>query len=311
MNDAAKPSKSRPIQSMTGSASEHQNSPSMHLQLELKSVNSRFLDLTFKLADEVRQLEQGMRDRLLASFLRGKIECKVSLRLTATRPAAQAEAIDGSALGALRVLEAQVLAHMPGAKPLSVAEVLRWPGVLPESSLPPDIEAATMAALDIAIERLVSARQTEGLGLVGFIESRLGEIGQLVVSIKHRSPELMAAYENKLLERLDATLGKAENLNQAIPREESLARIRQEITLYGIKIDVAEEISRLESHLKECRAILSKPGPCGKRLDFMVQELNREANTLGSKSVAIGLSQTAVDLKVLIEQIREQIQNLE
>jgi uncharacterized protein (TIGR00255 family) len=311
MNDAAKPSKSRPIQSMTGSASEHQNSPSMHLQLELKSVNSRFLDLTFKLADEVRQLEQGMRDRLLTSFLRGKIECKVGLRLTATRPAAQAQAIDGSALGALRVLEAHVLAHMPGAKPLSVAEVLRWPGVLPEPSLPPDIEAATMAALDVAIERLISARQTEGRSLVGFIESRLSEIGQLVTAIKDRSPELMAVYENKLLERLDATLGKAENLNQAIPREESLARIRQEITLYGIKIDIAEEVSRLESHLKECRAILSKPGPCGKRLDFMVQELNREANTLGSKSVAIGLSQTAVDLKVLIEQIREQIQNLE
>jgi uncharacterized protein (TIGR00255 family) len=139
----------------------------------------------------------------------------------------------------------------------------------------------------------------------------LQEISVLVDAIKHRSPELMAAYEIKLLERLDATLGKAENLSQAIPKEETLARIRQEITLYGIKIDVAEEISRLESHIKECRAVLKKPGPCGKRLDFMVQELNREANTLGSKSVAIGLSQTAVDLKVLIEQIREQIQNLE
>ncbi len=311
MSNAAKPSKPRPIQSMTGSASEHQNTPALNLQLELKSVNSRFLDLSFKLADEVRQLEQLLRDRLLASFLRGKIECKVSLRLPPSAPTANAAAVDPLALKALLFLQNQVLAQMPGAKPLSVAEALRWPGVMPEASLPLDIEAATLAVMDTAVEKLIDARQTEGRAMVSFIENRLDAITQLVDAIKHRSPELMAAYETKLLERLDASLGKAENLSQAIPKEETLARIRQEITLYGIKIDIAEEISRLESHIKECRAVLRKPGPCGKRLDFMVQELNREANTLGSKSVAIGLSQTAVDLKVFIEQIREQIQNLE
>jgi uncharacterized protein (TIGR00255 family) len=311
MSDIAKPSKSRPIQSMTGSASEVRNAPELNLQIELKSINSRFLDLSFKLADEVRQLEQSLRDRLLASFLRGKIECKVSLRLPAAQSANAGGAISIAALEALQELENQVLSQLPGAKPLSVAEALRWPGVLPEPSLPPDIEAATLAVMDLAVEKLILARQTEGRAMVAFIESRLDEIAQLVEAIKHRSPELMASYETKLLERLDASLGRAENLNQAIPKEETLARIRQEITLYGIKIDVAEEISRLESHIKECRAVLRKPGPCGKRLDFMVQELNREANTLGSKSVAIGLSQTAVDLKVLIEQIREQIQNLE
>jgi uncharacterized protein (TIGR00255 family) len=304
MSDSANPSKPRPVQSMTGSASELQNTASLHLQLELKSVNSRFLDLSFKLADEVRQLEQGLRDRLLGSFLRGKIECKVSLRLPATSALSDAGTINLQALQALQSLERQVLEHMPEAKPMTVAEALRWPGVLPEPSLPPDIEAATMMVMERAVDKLIAARQTEGQALASFIESRLD-------AIKHRSPELMVAYEKKLLERLDATLGKAENLSQVIPKEETLARIRQEITLYGIKIDVAEEISRLESHIKECRAVLRKPGPCGKRLDFMVQELNREANTLGSKSVAIGLSQTAVDLKVLIEQIREQIQNLE
>ena len=311
MSDAAKPFKPRPVQSMTGSASELQNTSVLHLQLELKSVNSRFLDLSFKLADEVRQLEQGLRDRLLGSFLRGKIECKVSLRLPAASALTDAGTINLPALKALQSLERQVLAQMPAAKPMSVAEALRWPGVLPEPSLPPDIEAATMIVMERAIDKLIAARQTEGRALASFIESRLDDITALVDAIKHRSPELMIAYENKLLERLDATLGKAENLSQVIPKEETLARIRQEITLYGIKIDVAEEISRLESHIKECRAVLRKPGPCGKRLDFMVQELNREANTLGSKSVAIGLSQTAVDLKVLIEQIREQIQNLE
>ncbi len=311
MSNAAKPSKPRPIQSMTGSASEHQNTPALNVQVELKSVNSRFLDLSFKLADEVRQLEQTLRDRLLASFLRGKIECKVSLRLPPAAPSSELAAIDPQALKALQLLQNQVLAHMPGAKPLTVAEALKWPGVLPEPSLPQDIEEATLAVMNLAVEKLISARQTEGQALASFIEDRLDDIAKLVDAIKHRSPELMAAYETKLLERLDATLGKAENLNQAIPKEETLARIRQEITLYGIKIDVAEEISRLESHIKECRAVMRKPGPCGKRLDFMVQELNREANTLGSKSVAIGLSQTAVDLKVLIEQIREQIQNLE
>ena len=311
MSDAAKPSKPRPVQSMTGSASELQNTSSLHLQLELKSVNSRFLDLSFKLADEVRQLEQGLRDRLLGSFLRGKIECKVSLRLTSTGALTDAGTINLQALKALQSLERQVLEQMPEAKPMTVAEVLRWPGVLPEPSLPPDIEAATMIVMERAVDKLIAARQTEGRALASFIESRLDDITALVNAIKLRSLELMIAYENKLLERLDATLGKAENLSQVIPKEETLARIRQEITLYGIKIDVAEEISRLESHIKECRAVLRKPGPCGKRLDFMVQELNREANTLGSKSVAIGLSQTAVDLKVLIEQIREQIQNLE
>jgi uncharacterized protein (TIGR00255 family) len=311
MSDPAKPTQQRPIQSMTGSASEHQNSAALSIQLELKSVNSRFLDLTFKLADEVRQLEQALRDRLMSSFLRGKIECKVALRLPAATPVSDTGTINLAALQALQRLGQQVLEHMPGAKPLTVAEALRWPGILPEPTLPPDIEAATLAAMDIAVEKLIAARHSEGRTLVGFIESRLSDIEALVAAIKHRSPELMSVYENKLLERLDATLGKAENLNQMIPKEETLARIRQEITLYGIKIDIAEEVSRLESHIKECRAVLRKPGPCGKRLDFMVQELNREANTLGSKSVAIGLSQTAVDLKVLIEQIREQIQNLE
>jgi uncharacterized protein (TIGR00255 family) len=300
----------RKIQSMTGSASEHLNITALSLQIEFKSVNSRFLDLSFKLADEVRQLEPLLRERLLSTFLRGKIECKIGLRL-APSINAQASVLSIDVVQSLRALEREILSHLPSATPLSVAEVLRWPGVLPEATLPSDIETACLTLADEAIVKLSAARETEGRHLSAFIMERLDQIRLLTDTIKQRSPELMATHEQRLLERLNATLGKAEALNLHIPQEETLARIRQEITLYGIKIDVAEEISRLESHLKECHAILSKPGPCGKRLDFMVQELNREANTLASKSVAIGLSQTAVDLKVLIEQIREQIQNLE
>jgi uncharacterized protein (TIGR00255 family) len=306
----AAPSTQRNIQSMTGSATEHLNSAALSLQIEFKSVNSRFLELNFKLADEVRQLEPMLRERLLSTFLRGKIECKIGLRLTSAS-SAQTSTLAIDVVQTLQRMEREILALLPAATPLSVAEVLRWPGVLPETSLPSDIETACLTLADQAILKLSAARESEGRNLSDFIVERLNGIQSLTDAIKQRSPELMAAHEQKLLERLNATLGKAEVLNQHIAREETMARIRQEITLYGIKIDVAEEISRLESHLKECRAILRKPGPCGKRLDFMVQELNREANTLASKSVAIGLSQTAVDLKVLIEQIREQIQNLE
>lgn len=303
----------RPIQSMTGSSTEALSIAHFNLQIELKSVNSRFLDLSFKLADEVRLLEPALRERLLGSFLRGKIECKILVRSHSgmaqnSTPASQ---INETALTALRALEAHVLMQSPSAAPLSVSEILRWPGVMPEASVPPDIEAATLQAMDKAIAKLITARQSEGRALTSFVEERFEGIARLVATVKTKTPELLAAYEQKLVERLESSLGKAESLNQTIGKDETMARIRQEIALYGIKIDIAEEIGRLEGHLAECRAILKKPGPCGKRLDFMVQELNREANTLGSKSVAIGLSQTSVDLKVLIEQIREQIQNLE
>ncbi len=305
----------RPIQSMTGSAVHSHSAARFNLQIELKSVNSRFLDLSFKLADETRLLEPALRERLGAAFLRGKIECRLMVKHQAQAMAETSaggdERLDARSLDALLALQAQVLARSPQTTPLSVADILRWPGVVPESEVPPGFEGAALQALDAAIIKLTQSRQTEGRSLASFVSERLDAIAELAAGLQARTPELLAAHEKRLTERLEASLGKAESLNQAIDVQETLARIRQEITLYGIKIDIAEEISRLESHLLECRAILKRPGPCGKRLDFMVQELNREANTLGSKSVAIGLSQTSVELKVLIEQIREQIQNLE
>ena len=193
----------RPIQSMTGSSTEALSIAHFNLQIELKSVNSRFLDLSFKLADEVRLLEPALRERLLGSFLRGKIECKILVKSHAgmaqvSSPAGQ---INEQALAALRALEAHVLKQSPASAPLSVSEILRWPGVLPEASVPPDIEAASLQAMDKAIAKLIAARQTEGRALIAFVEERFEGIAKLVATVKTKTPELLAAYELKLVER--------------------------------------------------------------------------------------------------------------
>jgi len=212
----------------------------------------------------------------------------------------------------LQRLAAEVRQALPHAAPLSVGEVLVWPGLLEGPSLDAEaLRAAVVAAVDEALDRLQDSRVREGAALGAGLHTRCDAIDAIVERLRARLPELRTAVERKLTERLTQTLGNTLSSTSSLTREEVTDRIRQEVTLYGLRADVDEELSRLATHAIEVRRVLDAGGAVGRRLDFLMQELNREANTLGSKATAIDLSQSAIELKLLIEQMREQVQNLE
>ncbi|MCP5264903.1 MAG: YicC family protein [Burkholderiaceae bacterium] len=294
---------------MTGYASGHRSTPAGQLALELRSVNSRYLDLVFRMPDELRSAEPALRELLGSRLQRGKVECRVSLRADTAVRQSGAE-IDEAAFKALSDSIQRIEQRMPGLARPSVVDLLKWPGLFGE---PVAIESVTPEVVSLAGELLdafVESRVREGARLALLILERVGQIEALVAGLVERSPQLLDAYQTRLVERLEAALSASPSA-AALPREETMARVRQEVVAYGLRIDVAEELDRLETHLAECRRLLAGHGPVGKRLDFLVQELNREANTLGSKAAAVDLSSSAVELKILIEQIREQLQNLE
>ena len=201
----------------------------------------------------------------------------------------------------LLALGSELAELAPQARPLSVGEVLRWPGVLATDALPPEtLQAAALELIDSALNDFVANRAREGEKLAGLLQDRAAAMEALVAEIRPKMPQIVADYEAKLTQRFVEALGTHDD-----------ERIRQEIVLFAQRIDVAEELDRLTAHIAELRHILKKGGAAGKRLDFLMQELNREANTLGSKSVAVDSSRTAMELKVLIEQMREQVQNIE
>jgi uncharacterized protein (TIGR00255 family) len=211
-----------------------------------------------------------------------------------------------------------VRARLPDARPLSVSEVLHWPGILESGEIESDeVIAMTRDLAADALGQLATARSREGERLAAAIIERVVQMEAIAERLAPAVPKLVAAHQQKLQQRLAAALGiafdaaDAQEQSSTVTRSEALDRIRQEITLYGTRIDVSEELSRLAGHLAEVRAILGRGGAVGKRLDFMMQELNREANTLGSKAAAAELADAAVELKLAIEQIREQVQNLE
>ncbi len=220
----------------------------------------------------------------------------------------EAAHVDERALARFVALAQQVAQAMPQAAAPTIVETLRWPGVIAEeaSQFDPTAEVAEVARE--ALAEFTASRVREGGKLIAFILERADAIDAIVAPLATRSPELIDAWQRKLVERLREAL---EQTGTAIPVEETMARVRQEVGAYGLRIDVAEEIGRLQAHVVELRRVLSGPGPVGKRLDFLLQELNREANTLGSKAAAIDLTGASIELKVLIEQIREQVQNLE
>jgi len=297
----------RPIQSMTGYAVATREAAAGQLSVELRSVNSRFLDLAFRLPDDQRACEPALREKITARVLRGKLECRVSMRRSA---GADANAIDEAALDRLATLLATVGERFPQSRPPSTGEILRWPGVLADAGDTPDVQDDVLGAAAQAIEEFVAARTREGEKLVVFVRERVEEIEAFVAAVAEAGPALLEAHETRLAERLRAALGEVTS-GTAVPLEETMARVRQEVAAYGLRVDVAEEIGRLRSHLAEFRRILAGPGPVGKKLEFLVQELNREANTLGAKAAAIDLTSAAVEMKLRIEQIREQLQNLE
>ena len=287
------------IFSMTGYAAQEKSLDNATLILELRAVNSRYLDLHFKLDDNLRSLEPLMRERIGEQLSRGKIECKLNLMARTTSH--QASQIDPAMLQQLAAMQAIAKQHFPQSRELSVADILRWPGVLiseaeGESKLAEEVNAL----LQEGLQALNASRAREGEKLKALILERLAQIEQLVETVKPLLPTLTQEYQAKLEAKLNDSL---KNLDPE--------RLAQELVLFAQRIDVDEELSRLTAHISEVKRILNSDAPAGKRLDFLMQELNREANTLGSKSVAVETTKVSMELKVLIEQMREQIQNIE
>jgi len=298
---------------MTGYAISARESDAGTITLELKSVNSRFLDLQFRMNDDLRSLEPLLREAIMGKVQRGKVECRLSFGRKAT--SGTSLAINETLLSALAKAQQQVLTQFDQARPLTVNELLRWPGVLSDSEVGEDsLLADVQMTMSTVLDAFVESREREGAALETMLLSRVTDIEQIVQRITPLIPKAIEQFRQKAIDRMQEALGisLAEGSpTPSISKDEVQDRIRQEVTLYGIRMDVAEELTRLSGHLTETRAILKKGGQVGKRLDFMMQELNREANTLGSKAALKELSDASMQMKLLIEQMREQVQNLE
>ncbi len=296
------------ILSMTGYATASTELDSGSLMLELRAVNHRYLDVQLRMPDELRGIEGALREAITVQLQRGKVECRINY---AARNAKSGAALNRELLQQLAVWNREVQDAFPNAQPLSVADVLRWNGVLETpSASAEELREALLCLLQEVLQEFSASRAREGEKLKEFLLQRVDKIEALRNGVMPHVPAAIAAYEQKLGARLRAAMQNApaqEAWTMGIGDE----RIRQEITLFASKIDVDEELSRLDSHLAEMRRILAQGGAVGKRLDFLMQELNREANTLGSKSVDAEVSRSAMEMKILIEQMREQIQNLE
>ena len=287
------------IHSMTGYATASRELPWGAVSVELRSVNHRYLDVSFRVPDELRQAEQALRETISGAMTRGKIECRVSYALRSSSEGGTE--LDTTLLAQVLELNARARAALPEARPLGVADILRWPGMLGADDLPGDeLRATAGELLREALREFTAARAREGAKLAAVILERATEMRSRIAVVQPRIPTVIAAFQEKLNARLKEALVSADD-----------ERVRQEIALFINKIDVDEELSRLATHLDELQRILGKGGASGKRLDFLMQELNREANTLGSKSADIEVTRVAMDLKLLIEQMREQIQNIE
>lgn len=300
------------ICSMTGYAVTTREAEAGTLTVELKSVNSRFLDLQFRINDDLRALEPTLREAIMARVSRGKVECRLSFGRKQTT--GTAESLNTALLGSLSRMQQEVRQHFADARPMSVSELLRWPGVVEEKESTQDaLHADVKAIIAEALDAFVDTRAREGAALQAMLLSRIDDMETIVQRITPLVPQAIAQFQQKATDRMKEALGLAapSGTAPALSHDEASERIRQEVTLYGIRIDVAEELSRLSAHLTETRHILHKGGQVGKRLDFMMQELNREANTVGSKAALKELSDASMAMKLLIEQMREQVQNLE
>ena len=288
------------------------------LQVECRAVNSRFLDLGFRLPDECRGAEPALRELVTQNLSRGKLEFRAAWRINNSGGTTKANpqalgTLNQDRLVALKVLQANTQEIFPDAREFSISDVLRWPGVVSE---PRGEEegwiAATLEAGKAALATLMESRQSEGKALIGILTSITSKMREIVKTIEPKVPEYVAQYQAKLTERLSEALAAQEQgKNSSGSGTELMERIRQEVVLYAVRIDVAEEFARLKTHLQAVDTALLGKGPVGKRLDFLMQELNREANTLSSKSVSEECTQAALELKLFIEQMREQVQNLE
>jgi uncharacterized protein (TIGR00255 family) len=287
------------IQSMTGYAAASADSPRGTLSLELRSVNARFLDLQFRVAEELRPLEPMLRELILARISRGKLDCRVFLNEGVISQIPQR--LNAEAISRLRGLAEEARKAFPDAAPLRVADVLRWPGVVAEPAADAEkLRAIAERLCRGALDELVAARAREGAKLAASIGERIVAMRRRIEEVAPLVPQSLAAYQARLAERLREALGTADD-----------DRVRAELAVFAAKVDVDEELERLRAHLGEAERTLKQGGAVGKRLDFIAQELNREANTLASKAASQQLSDCALELKLLVEQIREQVQNIE
>ncbi|MFA5241027.1 MAG: YicC/YloC family endoribonuclease [Sulfuricella sp.] len=287
------------IYSMTGFAAVNLELPQGALHLELRAVNHRYLEVAFRMDEVFRPAESAMREAIASLLKRGKAECR--LNFTPSTGSHKPLALNATLAQQLVQLGQAVQELSPHSSPLSVADILRWPGIMEVEGVPADaLQQAAITLLHQALGEFTATRGREGEKLKAMILERAGQMEALVAEALPHLPRLRAAYQEKLLARFREA---AASLDED--------RIRQEMALFAQKIDIDEEVSRLQAHLQEVKRILNQNGAAGKRLDFMMQELNREANTLGSKSVATETSKLSMELKVLIEQMREQIQNIE
>ncbi len=294
----------------TGRAASHETpgesalAPGPSVTIELRSVNSRFLDIAFRLPDEFRSLEPALRELVTARLRRGKVELRLASRddAQAAWPQPQHEQ-----LHTLSQLEGKVQSWLPKAAPLSVQEVLQW---CRTTVPPPRMDDAVIDAGRRAVAALLESRASEGEKLVAVLMQRLTRLRELARDASPLLPQVVERQRQRFLERWRDAL-QASGAANAVPSEALQERALNEAAAFAIRIDVAEELGRLGAHLDEVERLLAAGGEIGKRLDFLIQELQREANTLGSKSAALELTQISVEMKVAVEQMREQVQNIE
>ncbi|MDO8651577.1 MAG: YicC/YloC family endoribonuclease [Undibacterium sp.] len=300
---------------MTGYATSTQETDAGTITIEIKSVNSRFLDLQFRINDDFRSVEPIFRDAIARKLNRGKVECRFSFGKKVSNTAGKA--LNTEIIEQIADFQSSISNRFPSAAPLSSHEILRWPGLIEEAEINTDsLQTAITTTIQSTLDAFILSREREGAALELALSSRVITMEKIVQRITPLMPQIVQQFQQKATARLEEALGLAikngtSNAMQTITRDEALDRIRQEVTMYGIRIDITEELARLSAHLTETHHILKTGGQVGKRLDFMMQELNREANTLGAKAVIKELSDASMELKLLIEQMREQVQNLE
>jgi uncharacterized protein (TIGR00255 family) len=287
------------IRSMTGFARREVQHPWGTLVCELRTVNHRYLEISLRLPDELKSLDNDIRQSITAALRRGKVDA--NLYLKSTSGTLQGIEINATLLDELVARLTEVRARVSGTADVNPIDLLRWPGIIREAGV--DTAPMLVAALELlkqALAELNDTRAREGLRIRELLSSRCTAMRTLVQNVRLRLPEISQRLRERIVERI-AQLG-------ATPDQE---RLEQELVLYAHKMDVDEEMDRLTGHLEEVAAVLDSSEPAGRRLDFLMQELNREANTLSSKSQDVETTRAAVDMKVIIEQMREQVQNVE
>ncbi len=292
----------------TAANAEPARDPKPGLGLEIRSVNSRFLDLTFKLPDDLRGSEPALRELLTARLKRGKVEVRAWIEGRSDASSRSPSALE---LQKLVGLQDNVRAWLPTANLLSVAEVLQLTSR--QQGNPGELNEGLQSLADTAVDSLMDSREREGKRLAAMLLDRLGQLRQLARDAQPLIPQLVAQQRQRFIDRWNEALaaGSSSATGNTVTSDMANDRALTEATAFAIRIDVAEELTRLDSHLTEIERLIKKGAEVGKRLDFLIQELHREANTLGSKSSNIELTRISVDMKVLIEQMREQVQNIE